>query len=467
MRKHAFVLLCVLGALPGAQRSVRADDHGFQMPAAKSIAPQPRTIDLSAASAASIPGCLVPDRSSDAWFDKQTDVAARTFLKQRGGLLSGVSFLSPDVKKALGKIEGTPNGQDPGMKLVETPLNSDGFQYAFDTGDGQRWFVSEQPWYKDQFDGTTPGKTMTVDKAMLVLWKQSSTGADRFMVQTQIDGAIDLKTGRVNFAKLREYMRAAEDARKSELADASKVRDWKLTGPVGYIGLLDDGYRTDPIMRAMVKDLRNFPRMMNTLAKRAGRDCDFYGVGGSEFVVAQSDPKALLQKYVNDMPAGVKTVYLNLAGHGNQQGIYFHLPGQTRPVRLSPDDLVDIFNSRKDLNFVVNTVACHGGGLGGMMEAATKKIEGDPKRVRIFLQSKISGVNQEGRINGETDAAGVPTPYSTYYQVMLTHFLSQGLEYGEAHYRADQAAKRFNPSDAETWIPGGIGTKGIGTRGGE
>jgi hypothetical protein len=72
-------------------------------------------------------------------------------------------------------------------------------------------------------------------------------------------------------------------------------------------------------------------------------------------------------------------------------------------------------------------------------------------RITMKLQAKPYSYNQEGRLEGQTDARGIARPYSSYYQIFNAFFLIKGEGFGEAHYQADLAAKKLIPCDAEVW----------------
>jgi hypothetical protein len=149
---------------------------------------------------------------------------------------------------------------------------------------------------------------------------------------------------------------------------------------------------------------------------------------------------------------GIRNFYLNFAGHGNDSGIYFSL-GAWGSERLSPEGLHGVFSQFKDCKFVVDTVACYGGGMAEAMKAY-KDPSGEEGRVMIKLQAKPGAFNQEGRLEGEQGLAGSPKVFSSYYQIFNAYYLMKGVSFGEAHLLADVAAKKLIPCDAEAWVSG-------------
>jgi hypothetical protein len=150
---------------------------------------------------------------------------------------------------------------------------------------------------------------------------------------------------------------------------------------------------------------------------------------------------------------GIQQFYLNLAGHGDNDGVYFVI--DEKYVTLSPEELFAAFDKFEDCKFVVNTVACHGGGFAEKMKGYKDKT-GKIGRIQMRLQSKGHAANQEGRIAGEVGQKNSPKTFSAYYQIFYNDFIKTHSD-GEAHWLADRKAKQYVACDAEHWISGPAG----------
>lgn len=217
------------------------------------------------------------------------------------------------------------------------------------------------------------------------------------------------------------------------------------------------------VVDAIRADVENFPGFMNCKGHNfVGFPDSIMRVGEAPIDIA----RRLLDRY-KDPKNKIKKVYLNAAAHGNEHGIYFPIPDPDRPghhkyMKLSPDDLETLFNEYQELDFILDTVACHAGGIPEMMENY-KDPTGRKNRIVAFVQTKGTGLNQEGRINGDTL---IPKPLSSYYNIFRIWVIDQQKEFGEANLFAGIHAKRLSPSDAEAYVStssGGIGTKSLVT----
>lgn len=389
-------------------------------------------------------------REGQKWIDFQTELAKNS-LAGTGAprLVDGTTFLSDPTRKVLSGFVGASSGDE---KIRFKAVDEGGYKFAFVTSNGDTWYVTESPFYKDQFPTGIP-----FHRAALELWK---AGSDK-MIQKEFLGAAVFKndTHTVDFDALRKVMKAAEDSHASERRDTAGIKDFKLTDrPTGYIALVD-GNKEDPIMAGLINDAKMFPQLLNSFEDERGRPLHNLVVReGSEFLEVRGDPKALLESKIQDMhDRGIRSFYLNFAGHGNETGIFF----TTRfgSERLSPDDLHAVFSKFKDCDFVVDTVACYGGGMADKMKEY-RDPAGREGRILFKLQAKPFSYNQEGRLEGETGIAGSPKVHSSYYQVFNAYYLARGKSFGEAHLLADVAAKKLIPCDAEAWLSGGRGGRG-------
>src|SRR5690606_25493821 len=141
-------------------------------------------------------------------------------------------------------------------------------------------------------------------------------------------------------------------------------------------------------------DCRYLPQLLNGLEDEGGNSLyNRVSENGSDFIRGERNPEELLRANIREMyDDGIRTFYLNLAGHGNQYGIFFQ--GSSGYSVLSPAALHSVFSEFKDCDFVVDTVACYGGG----MAEAMKNYEdpsGRPGRIFMKLQAKPYSYNQE------------------------------------------------------------------------
>lgn len=368
-------------------------------------------------------------------------------------LIDASRFLSDEGRQALERYQGL---SDPSTGIGFGKTEQDGYSFAF-SGNGETWYVSQSPFYRDQYPD---GKTFSASRC--VIWKAGTDGqvqreflaGDVFSPDGSPDGSID-------FRKVNSLMREAEANNRSQINNATDIQKLDLRGePVGYIGLASGG--RDPVIDGLREDLRTFPEMMNSIQTAGKPSYDFRVQGGSAAISVDRSPKDILQDKLSEMrEQGIKTFYLNLAGHGNNAGVHFTTSSGKRYV-LSGKELTGLFDEFSDCQFVVDTVACHGAGYADALADYKDHFRnGDTPRVVVKLQSKSDSVNQEGRIASGTE---VPEPFSSYYNIFYNYYLQQGSSVGEAHLKADAATKRYCPCDAEVWVgteQGGNVTKGL------
>lgn len=395
---------------------------------------------------ASQPERISVTAEGERWMQMQREIASAS----TGGegdlrLIDGTTFITVECEEALRGFSGM---RDRGRGLHFAAISENDYKFAITTAAGDVWYVSEAPHYKDQFPEGIPFREKSLE-----IWKKGSEK----LIQKEFSTAgifllnADGTARGINFERLEKQMTAAEINYRSETEDAGRVRHYKLTrDPVGYIALVD-GNQHDPIMAGLINDCKYLPQLLNKLQDEHGNSLyNLVSENGSEFVAVERSPKELLRSHIKGMyDDGIRSFYLNLAGHGNQHGIYFQ--SETGYRVLTPAALHSVFSEFKDCDFIVDTVACYGGGMADEMKEYEDP-SGKSGRIFMKLQAKPYSYNQEGRIEGEEGINGAPKVHSSYYQIFNAYFLMQGLSFGEAHYQADLAAKKLIPCDAEGWL---------------
>lgn len=383
-----------------------------------------------------------PSDGYEAWVSEQRTIVQNT-LANHGTprLINGSTFLSPPTAQLLKRYAGQRSGD-----LAFREIDDKGYKFAFIFDSGERWFVSECPYYKDQFPKGLP-------RSMLSLQVCKAGAEDQIQREFPAAVGLSMKDGWINFAAMREVFRAAEDSRKSELADKAGAQHFDLTSnPIGYIALVDWNPK-DPIVEGDVDHAKHFAELLNSLKTPEG--AQRYTVlshKGSEAIKVQTNPKETLRSFVRAMHRdGIRDFYLKLSGHGNEQGVWFTTP--QGHLALSPRDLHAVFSEFRDSTFVVDTMACFGGGIAPQIRDYADP-SGREGRVVIKLQTKSGAYNQEGRLLGQEGRNGSPKVHSTYYDIFNAYFLLQGHGIGKAHYLADEACKKVIRCDAEMWISG-------------
>lgn len=389
---------------------------------------------------------------AEKWIKMQKDVALNSTLGEgKPRLIDGTRFLTKETADKLTKFDGL---HDDSTGLSFKKKEENGYKFVVTTRSGDVWYVAECPYYRDQFPYGIP-----FSQGALEIYKKGSDSLTQkeFKAPDVFKNASGQQGSQyIDFAALQRIITAAEANRASEVLDVIKVRDLKLSDQVtGYVALIDYN-RSDPIMNGMIDDGKYFPQMMNSLK---GEDqLPLYNLvsrNGSDFVKVDREPKQLLTEHVQGMyDQGVRRFYLNLCGHGNESGVWFNVGFRALP--LTPAGLHSIFSKFQDCEFVVDTLACYGGGMAEEMKSY-RDPTGKEGRILIKLQAKPYSYNQEGRLVDEPGVRGEPKAYSSYYQVYNTFYLLEGKNFGEAHYLADLAAKKLIPCDAEAWSSGPSG----------
>lgn len=403
---------------------------------------------------------MTVSREGCVWMAKQINIAERSLKGEDGGLIDGSVFLSKELKEKLDPLTGTHAtvlGYTVTFCAFHKPEN--GYHYAFCVqhtgGREETWYVSESPFYKDQFPkGLRPGAER------LALWKGGANGKPDKRIQAfcSPDDLFDVKKKSLRPATVIAACWDATLSYKSECRDAARMRRFDLPKdrPIGYIGLIDANPFDDPIIASIVDDMKYWPELLVACGYKVLDDA------AARYIPVADDPAVILTRSIEaQKKKGIRDFYLNLTGHGNPHGVHFRYgkEGQTHHEVLTSAQLFALFDAHLDCTFTVSTVACHGGGYGPAMKRY-KDPSGKDGRITIFLQTKGHGLNQEGRLKGVEGAKGAPKAHSTYYCVFFAKELLQGKGkggYGAAHLRADEASRKIIPSDPEVWRSGKSG----------
>lgn len=404
-------------------------------------------------------------KAGEKWIEEQKDVFAKTKRNESGGLIDGSTFLLESNRKLLDGLAGEKGGigvvQFEFKKLKD---KENGYQYALDVdynlGEKERWYLSASPYYTDQYPEDVPPSSVSI-----AIWKGTKGGGVDKLTQHELQyERIVTKSGSVNYEYLLRMIDEAKESRESEIEDKAKIKSFDLskTEPIGYIGLADQNLNCDPFLCGVVEDVGFFPELMS----KAGYTF-VTNKKGRNTISVMSSPKKIVEEEVEAFrKAGVKNIYLKLSSHGNETGTYFH-DGKKYNI-FTPRDLVDILNRFQDCKFTITIDACNNGGLSDAVKRY-KDPSGNTGRIYLFIQSKISGFTQEGRLKDTIGHADIrflqlpsglfsvpvlykaqiaPKPFSSYYNVFFYNHILNGEPFGRAHLKADEDTKKLVPCDA-------------------
>lgn len=391
-----------------------------------------------------------------AWMATQIDVAKKSLKGDDGGLIDGSTFLQEGSKEKLDALVGksaTALGHTVVFRKLKEPEY--GYHYAFSVtykgGMEETWYLSESPLYKDQFPRGRP-----VERNYIALWmKGADLQLEKLVQESCVASDIfDFAQQELRPATILARCRAAKVGRENEGKDPAKIHAFDLPKdrPIAYIGLIDANPRNDPIIASLVDDMKYWPELLVACGYKIA------AAPAARYIPVADDPAVILEQHVREQKKkGIRDLYLNLTGHGNLGGIHFLYTDKEKEIHhevLTSEKLFALFDAHQDCRFTVSTVGCHGGGFAPAVQEY-KDPAGIDGRITIFLQVKSHSVNQEGRLKGVEGVKGAPKAHSTYYCVFLAQELLQKKGgYGAAHLRADEAAKRIIPCDAEVWRSG-------------
>lgn len=391
-----------------------------------------------------------------AWMAKQCDVARKSLNDEDGGLIDGSIFLQDGSKETLSAFAGKSATALGHTVTFRTLKESEyGYHYTFSVmhknGTEEIWYLSESPLYKDQFPRGRP-----IERNHVAIWKKGTDGKPDKLTQEYCKSSdmFDFARQELRPATVLARCRAATLGRENEQKDPAKIHTFDLpkNRPIAYIGLIDANPRDDPIIASLVDDTKYWPELLVSCGYKVA------AAPAARYIPVMDDPAAILEQHVQEQKKkGIRDFYLNLTGHGNLHGIHFLYADKEKEIHhevLIPEKLFALFDAHQDCTFTVSTVGCHGGGFAPVVKDY-KDPAGTDGRITIFLQVKSHGLNQEGRLKRVEGVKGAPKAHSTYYCVFFAQELLQGKSsYGVAHLRADEAAKRVIPCDAEVWRSG-------------
>ena len=437
--KQSFQKTLAVGALPLAAFGAEASDL-----LGESTLPPPPSVAAVQATETQPERALSP--RAQAWLQKQLELAQNSIEGSGRRLVDGTVFLTVAADRALQEYVGQADTES-GLKF--RAVSENGYSYAFTSSTGDTWYVAESPYYRDQYPNG-----LSFARSSFTLYKKGSQKLTQKEFHTR-DVFLSESDSTIDFKKVQQLINKAEANRASEEQDAMGVRALRLgSSAIGYVGLVD-GNRSDPIMAAMQDDTRYLPQFMNSLKDAQGQArYNFVSNRNGGYREVDRQPYDLLRSELRQLQArGVKTFYIVLNGHGNDNGVHFTVRRSRYRynVTLRPEQLKRLFDEFRDSRFIVDTVACYGGGFAEALKSY-RDPSGESGRVFVKLQAKPLSYNQEGRILEPGSSRAIPKPHSSYYNIFKTYYLSKGLNIGEAHWQADRAAKRFIACDAEAWL---------------
>jgi hypothetical protein len=373
-------------------------------------------------------------------------------------------------------VQQPPVALEDGRQAKVIRTNEGGYKYAVEVSGGQRgketWYISEPRWFYDQFkNGFTPQQTCivlwkrnpdgTADKQTQISIPASQHGVDTYLnapgVKDRYKPLFNFAPGRqptLNAAGLSIAIDKAIADRTSETEDPSNIKQFDLPkdAPIGYIGIA----HRDP-KDVVTNGAKGGSNHFAELLKKCGYDirCGDRGPLTELTKDSPTNPAVLLASQVDSMyKKDIRTIYINLDGHGLASHV------ELGSGAVTAENLRALFDAYQDCNFVVNTMACFGGGL----ERAVWSYEdpsGKEGRVRLFLGSQISTFGMEGRVVDKDNPYDIRTDLGvqsgSYYQTFLFHYLQEGMTYGQAHVAADQKTKEYLGVNPQTWRSTGHG----------
>jgi len=214
--------------------------------------------------------------------------------------------------------------------------------------------------------------------------------------------------------------------------------------PISYFSVLPATY--DPIVASTMQGSRVFAHSL----ERKYSNLKTYPT------IFSDDPKKDLAERIQDSYAqGCRYFYLDFYQHGSESEIKYK-------TGLKASDVTEIVQKFPDAKFVINTVACYGGGF---RDGFSEQFAKDPDlkdRVTLFLQTKPDVPNPVGTtmVSVEGDSGNEEMQVrGSYYHAFLTLALLSGKTYGQAVAIVDRMAKKYTEVDAEEIINGELISK--------
>ena len=228
--------------------------------------------------------------------------------------------------------------------------------------------------------------------------------------------------------------------RDSAIATAFKQFDLPATGKITHLRYFTDFY--DGVVSAALKDSMLLAR---ALELRYGSRVQ---VAPVNFAV---NPKLELIKDIN-AAGGADTFFIDLYCHGSENHLAFR-------AGLTARDIVDVAKLYPRATFVVNTLACHGGGLREGMLAQMKNNPELAARITVLTQSKPDALNYLAlteRGGGSVKIDDLRLASSLFMQRLILNLLDREKfpTFGAAQRDADLYAKKHGWTDAEVVYQG-------------
>ncbi|OGI18500.1 MAG: hypothetical protein A3B68_07075 [Candidatus Melainabacteria bacterium RIFCSPHIGHO2_02_FULL_34_12] len=439
--------LTALGAALFAQQA-RTEEK--KVNGTKAVAASTDTVVINESPVSNEPRKVVLTPEGEKYIQRMRDIYKKTLKSEDGGLIDESTFITPQLKTRLFQFaaEHKRNKKQDQLKILRLNPAENGYHIAFDVkvnGRSERWYVSQEPYYKDQFP-----KDVLLGNTNLAFWKGREDGGVDKQTQTFILYRELFKNGKLNTELLLERLEGATANRESEKKDEAGIKSFNLSKDrkIGYIGLTDYRWQKDPIIRANYDDVKYFPEVMSHLGYQM-----VVANNGEPIVVTRPDtPKRILIREIEKLKEeGIRDFFIDIASHGDEAATLFYDNVTNCPCNnLFPRDLTEIFEKFPDCTVTMKSIACGGGGVSDEI-SSFKESSGIENRGTVFLQSKIFGRTQEGRLSEKSATSDIPKPHSTYYNVFFINHLLSGKSYGEAHILADEASKKLVPSDPEVW----------------
>ncbi len=340
--------------------------------------------------------------------------AEETAIKTREDHLKNIVEKNADRKKKY-----TPISRDILQQVgTQLPSKEDKWEFTYTNARGEVFYLAEGVWENYQYGGHDDGETARPALSRVIsFWQKGAEGLVRGTLPVRDfckKNGIKITCNPQDFQqKIDDKIAQAKDTFTSEEQNTQIVRSLDLPkdAKIAHLALFPTDYRTEPVISGIADD----PIATNALLKKAG-----YQIAPPQ-IIATASPKAALTAAVKQaLREGKREIYLDLVGHGNAQGVHF---GTEPGAILKGSDLMEIINeatsSHPGVHFVINSVACHGGGF--RRDFYDQFISGHPQaktKVDLILQGKPDATNEEA-VN--TDGR----PLSTYFNLFYLQALAK------------------------------------------
>ncbi len=370
-------------------------------------------------------GEKTPD--GNAWVDDRTGFAQDIF-RNRGAWRTAMMDADFVRKLDIFALKGPVNVRGATLEHARLQPLEDGFMFKVTV----RKPGGQQEWYLSQPDTLTGSQVLTLRLKSDPLVMTSFLARD---VYVEDRGALVWKEGGAE-EMLRRIEKALEEKKSDDAnADAAQKVEISKKDPMAYIGVYDSA---DTLTTNMKNDLHAVPRALRAAAYTVPEK--YTGVYGTDRISL----KFLTDKIDALTKQNVKTIYLDFVAHGSPDGLQFGKgPSKTT---LTPAQLTSLFTLYPGCTFVVNTAACHGGGLAAEMEKYTDDKGTNNRQILMMLQTDAAMPN--GSYERKT---GTTTAFTAAY----LHELQQrgaGVPLGQAIVNAERIAKGALPFNMQLWV---------------